>query len=322
VIFLCILLVLYQINAQMAVSGQSSSTLCGSKSSGQCAYDGSTNFVSRSLSFSPTSGKFSGYLITNQCSNKNYGKYAGVQSNVPMSHASCVRQNLPARAYTTLPVAAPIRGVVGYSLSGAADIYGPLDAGFQTGQACDNGLGSCPAGTDIACCEEKLKYECGSSHFRAKMFMDDCGGHADIYHYHFDLVCEYDITAPGHSALIGIALDGRGIYGFDESLNTPPTDLDACGGHFGPVPAIQNVAGIQNAPAAQNVYHYHTQKVPPYTVGCYGPVTSLNQCKSLYRTCSDSFVNITGLDGNYINYDLDCPCYKMGTSTYNQMTPN
>ena len=32
-------------------------------------------------------------------------------------------------------------------------------------------------------------------------------------HFHTDLVCDYTLTASGHSALIGIALDGRGLYG-------------------------------------------------------------------------------------------------------------
>ena len=66
------------------------------------------------------------------------------------------------------------------------------------------------------------------------------------YHHHYDLSCDYNKTAAGHSALTGVALDGRGIYGIDplvfvfntnsssgmyESTGTYPTNLDACGGH-------------------------------------------------------------------------------------------
>lgn len=43
--------------------------------------------------------------------------------------------------------------------------------------------------------------------------LDTCGGHAMPYHYHNDLYCDYNHLAPGHSPLIGFALDGYGIYG-------------------------------------------------------------------------------------------------------------
>jgi hypothetical protein len=58
-------------------------------------------------------------------------------------------------------------------------------------------------------------------------------------------------------------LDGRGAYGLYESAgNTVPTDLDACGGHTGPVPAV-TYDGV-TYPAAASVYHYHWSSNPPY----------------------------------------------------------
>ena len=51
----------------------------------------------------------------------------------------------------------------------------------------------------------------------------------------------------------------------------------------------------------------HTQSVAPFTIGCYGPVTSLNACKSLYSTCNTGYVTynatVNGKTGVYTNYD-------------------
>ncbi len=41
-----------------------------------------------------------------------------------------------------------------------------------------------------------------------------------------------------HSSLLAVMLDGRGLYGKWEGSGSLPTDLDACGGHYGPVPAV------------------------------------------------------------------------------------
>ena len=67
--------------------------------------------------------------------------------------------------------------------------------------------------------------------------------------------CDYDKTAAGHSALIGVALDGRGLYGLYETTGTVPTDLDWCGGHTGNVPAWTATDGSASYPAATSVYH-------------------------------------------------------------------
>ena len=68
--------------------------------------------------------------------------------------------------------------------------------------------------------------------------------------------CEYANSTAGHSTLVSIMLDGRGTYGLYEAAGgIVPTDLDACGGHYGPVPAV-TYDGVTYA-AASNVYHYH-----------------------------------------------------------------
>lgn len=104
--------------------------------------------------------------------------------------ASCIAQTFPAPAYTTTPIAAPLRGRIGLAVRSGENIYGPLDAGcvrctwgavaarlqgigreracthplfvtasarytrcsFSLGFACTNGLGSCASGTDITMC--------------------------------------------------------------------------------------------------------------------------------------------------------------------------
>ena len=61
-------------------------------------------------------------------------------------------------------------------------------------------------------CFQHMAYQCGSG-LKTTMGLDDCGGHASPYHYHYDLACDYTLSASGHSALIGLMLDGRGLYG-------------------------------------------------------------------------------------------------------------
>ena len=287
-----------------------------------CALDGSSNYHLATLAYDTTTGIFTGSIVTNQCPEHPYGMTLGVMSGAHMSAGTCISQQFPAPAYAsnlTLPAAAPLRGPVGFSISGGVNIYGPLEAGFSAGQACTRGYGSCPAGVDLPACEAELETECGTRNVNYGMLLDTCGGHASPYHYHEDLACDYSKDTPGaHSPLVGVALDGRGIYGLWEANGQPPTDLDACNGHWGPVPA-RTINGV-TYPAAEWVYHYHTSSDAPYTIGCFGPVTSLEQCLALYpSTCKTGFANVCTSKGQ-INYDLDCPCYRqMSTGeTYNQ----
>ena len=100
-------------------------------------------------------------------------------------------------------------------------------------------------------------------------------------HFHGDLACEYAPNAAAtaaavaaHSPLVGIALDGRGVYGAWEGAAALPS-LDACGGHSGPVPGTASVktgnatAGISGL-APSSVYHYHLSGAgPPAPCGLF-----------------------------------------------------
>lgn len=56
--------------------------------------------------------------------------------------------------------------------------------------------------------------------------------------------------------------DAKLLYGKWEDYDSRELPLlDACGGHFGATPDS----------ALAEVYHYHVQDAPPFTVGCFGP---------------------------------------------------
>ncbi|MBF4983857.1 YHYH protein [Nonlabens mediterrranea] len=75
--------------------------------------------------------------------------------------------------------------------------------------------------------------------------LDDHGGHVNPhggYHYHAATGSTKEITQEDvHSAIIGYAIDGFGIYSLLDKNNHLPIDLDQCGGH------VDEVRG----------YHYH-----------------------------------------------------------------
>ena len=84
---------------------------------------------------------------------------------------------------------------------------------------------------------------------------DDCSGHPTmngVYHYHQLSNCFEDNTV-GHSKMFGYAFDGFAVYGFNGADGQPPSDLDACGGHYD----------------EERGYHYHATKEFPYLIGCY-----------------------------------------------------
>jgi hypothetical protein len=297
----------------MSVSGESPSTLCPSSVT-SCSNDGSSNFYIPMLHYDPITGKFQGSIVTNQCANHPYGYYNGVLTD-KKSSASCVNQTIPAPDYANTPVKAPLRGRAGVSISGGVNLFTPLEAGFTSGMVCSTG--SCQAGLDLEVCELKLKKECtGGILTNADLLLDDCNAHASPYHHHKDMRCNYNSSNNDqHSPLIAVAMDGRGIYGKWEANGALPSDLDACNGHYGDVPAYSD--GKQNYPAATNVYHYHTSDTPPYTLGCFGPVQNLTHCKSLYSTCNTGFETFCTTKGE-ISYDTDCPCFSQGQEKYNQ----
>jgi len=279
-------------------TGESTATNSMCNSGTTCKNDGSTNFVERALTYAD--GKFSGSITSNLCPNKAASGMIG--------SASCIKQTFPDPSFTTTPAAAPGLGRAGMSLSGGVNIYGPLEAGFSMGMACSNGMGDCLGGVDVGTCENELMAECGAANTKSEMFMDTCGGHASPYHFHNSLACEYTVSAStSHSPVIGVMLDGRGLYGKWEGDGATPSNLDACNGHMGPVPASSEFGTT-----AGTVYHYHVTDAPPYTVGCFGPVTSLDQCKGLYTECSatDNTLQIANTDENSYKYQQWCTCYQ------------
>ena len=283
------------------ISGEVTSNAC-TMPAGACAYDGSDNWYTRSLNYSTGTGIFSGTITTNQCANFDYGKVASTRVG-DQHNAACITQTFPAPDYAGGVKGVPLRGRVAMSVVGGVNVYSPLDGGISTGQACDNALGSCAAGVDVQLCKLQLQKQCGSDHVLNGKLIDDCSGHGNPYHLHGDLSCEYNTAASGHSPLVAIALDGHGVYGINETTGTTPPDLDACGGHFGPVPSTNGY------PAASNVYHYHTRTTPPYTLGCFGPVANKAACMALYpNTCGKGLVTVCTIHGEMSTYDTDCPC--------------
>jgi len=224
----------------------------------------------------------------------------------------------------TVPAAAALLGAVGYTTEEKL-IYGPFEAGFGSGPTatttsdtrppypCVSGgtySGYCPGGMDVGTCEAALYNSCPSGSVRDELFMDDCGGHATPYHHHTDPVCLYDPAGTGHSALVGVMNDGRVIFGRNEDTATQPTNLDACGGHTGSVPAYSDWGIVSGT----IVYHYHVQTKPPYLLGCYGPVSSVAECKTLYASgtqkCDAASASVQ-IGATYsLDYDLYCPCYE------------
>eukprot|EP00301_Raphidiophrys_heterophryoidea_P001241 c10602_g1_i1.p1 GENE.c10602_g1_i1~~c10602_g1_i1.p1 ORF type:complete len:529 (+),score=109.19 c10602_g1_i1:50-1588(+) len=269
---------------------------------GTCSSDGSSNYIRRNLTYSATTGKISGVIVTNGCPN---------HAHVNLNTASCISLTIPATLFTNGPTGAPLLGRLGVTLSGGINIYGPFEAGFSASDICvvvSEG-GTCAGGLDVGTCEAELEYGCPSGIITAK-FPDSCGGHASPYHFHKDPVCEYtysDNTA--HSPLIGVALDGYGIYGVWEAAGLQRPCVDACRGHTATVPGGDSF-GLTTS---SSVYHYHTYDGTSYpdvwTVVCFGPVTSVTQCKALYSTCGDDSTTVYTTDyPSGLVVDLYCPC--------------
>ncbi|KNC86636.1 hypothetical protein SARC_01216 [Sphaeroforma arctica JP610] len=285
-----------------------SSTECATADGVACNQDGSSNEFSGSLTYDASSGLLSGTVIFNQCPNSDpSGRVDDGFDYRIIATSDCQEMTFPVDGYnTTGPWAAPLRNRIGISLYGV-NIYGPFEAGFVEGFVCD---GSCSAGVDVPACDATLEFQCGAENVDTSLLLDPCSGHATPYHFHADLSCEYDQNALGHSPMIGLALDGRGIYGLNEGnadgVAVQPTDLDFCGGHYG---AVEE--------GGTEVYHYHTQTTAPYVLGCFGPgVDTVEQCRALYPdTCGTGFLILETESGRTC-YDTDCPCYFAdGTNT-------
>ncbi len=101
---------------------------------------------------------------------------------------------------------------------------------------------------------------------------DSCQGHpqnAGLYHYHSLSSCLED-TSAGHSALMGYAFDGFGIYGYygEDGGELTNADLDECHGH---------THMIEWDGQMVEMYHYHATHEFPYVVGCYRGTNSIHE---------------------------------------------
>jgi hypothetical protein len=286
-----------------------SSSECDTSDGTTCESDGSTNYFDHTkLDFDLSTGKFSGTVVTNECNDqlRQYG----------FATASCEQQTIPAPSATN-PGPTPVLGRIAMTLSGGVNIYSAFEAGFNDcavdGMPCACDGASCPGGMDVKTCEEHLYHAC-TTDVAYQMFMDSCGGHATPYHIHTDPVCNYEEDSDtGHSTLVGVSLDGYGIYGKFETHEQRPCDLDVCHGHVGKIP-VQEEYGITKSVDA---YHYHVQDtdIYPYTwtLSCYGdPDTpmDLDTCKSLYDDCDDDMYTVETADGTF-EVDLYCPCFDV-----------
>ena len=180
----------------------------------------------------------------------------------------------------------------------AYNVYGPMEAGFTSsvpGMSC-LGSNTISGGIDTQVAELMVAHLCDGT----VQVLDYCGGHAIPYHYHEKLSCLYeDDTATGHSTLVATALDGNGIYGHHINGGVEPTDLDACGGRYGATPDSNG----------QEVYYYVIQSSAPFTTGCFGPVSSVEECRSLYSSDCDGVTETITTNYGTGKYDLFCPCF-------------
>jgi YHYH protein len=111
----------------------------------------------------------------------------------------------------------------------------------------------------------------------AHEIQDACNGHPERtgqYHYHDWSECLSTLQQSDtafHSALIGYAIDGFGIYGLrgEEGQELTNTDLDVCHGH-------RHKMSWDNKEL--ELYHYHMTREYPYTLGCFkGNVIEANR---------------------------------------------
>ena len=100
----------------------------------------------------------------------------------------------------------------------------------------------------------------------AHEIQDACDGHPEqsgAYHYHSVSTClEKQSSRTSHSALMGYALDGFGIFGHygENGKELTNADLDECHGH---------THEIDWDGKRLNLYHYHATWEYPYTIGCF-----------------------------------------------------
>lgn len=109
-------------------------------------------------------------------------------------------------------------------------------------------------------------FDAGGRDAVAMEVQDSCQGHpqeAGYYHYHGWSSCLTDqTTTTEHSALVGYAFDGFGIFGLkgENGTELSSANLDECHGH---------THAIEWDGKTQNMYHYHMTQDFPYSVSCF-----------------------------------------------------
>jgi hypothetical protein len=109
-------------------------------------------------------------------------------------------------------------------------------------------------------------FDAGGRDAAAWEIQDECGGHPQVagqYHYHSNSDCIDDHSEEDeHSALVGYALDGFGIYGnkSEGGKEVSTVDLDVCHGHTHEI--------LWNGKLVE-MYHYHLTSDFPYSVSCF-----------------------------------------------------
>eukprot|EP00238_Polyblepharides_amylifera_P009832 CAMPEP_0196580674 /NCGR_PEP_ID=MMETSP1081-20130531/29978_1 /TAXON_ID=36882 /ORGANISM="Pyramimonas amylifera, Strain CCMP720" /LENGTH=428 /DNA_ID=CAMNT_0041900615 /DNA_START=106 /DNA_END=1392 /DNA_ORIENTATION=+ len=291
----------------VVASGQTSVGTC-TPNSGTCSSAGTSNYVYRSLSYNVSTGKMTGTITTNQC----------VDHPAEQGTVDCIEQQFPAPDFASAPSGIPTLNRIALGLKSGINIYSAYEAGFGIGNApfpcgmqqqgsLGGTYGECLGGLSVEQCDAHLAATCAEGDVLTSLFLDNCGGHANPYHYHADMVCDYDLTTGVHSAATGLGLDGVVIYGKYETGTSAPLDLDPCNGHLGPVPE-----STEYSITASTVYHYHMTTSFPHTLGCFGPVADEAACKALYpQQCGDGVTALV-VKENEVNvtydFDLYCPC--------------
>ncbi len=116
-------------------------------------------------------------------------------------------------------------------------------------------------------------FDADSRDAAAHEIQDDCAGHPQVsgqYHYHSPSKCLKDTpAATEHSALVGYAFDGFGIYGIkgQNGVELSTQDLDVCHGHTHEI-----VWDGQK----KTMYHYHLTNDFPYSVSCFRGKKAVN----------------------------------------------
>lgn len=170
----------------------------------------------------------------------------------------------------------PVSGTFPVAASDPADAYNP-DPGSITAHTIDVSIPYDPTAAAQPSCEAGVVgialngipildgFDAGGNDAAAVETQDTCHGHPNNnfgYHYHGLSPCLLTAYARTHTALVGWALDGYGIYVEYNSQGQLLTDsdLDACHGRTSLVPWHGKMV---------EMYHYDMTFEFPYTVGCF-----------------------------------------------------